>query len=58
MLPIAGALVQSASERLKPLMHNLVGVDIAALRKALAAEFADVWALACVPSFMCLRGLV
>lgn len=48
------AVVKSTCERLDLLMHDLVGANIASLRKSLSTDVAAVGSLASVASLMCL----
>lgn len=48
------AVVESASEGFDLLVYNLVGADIASLRKSLSTDVATVGSLSGVTSLMCL----
>jgi hypothetical protein len=52
---LLATIVQSAREGLDLLVNNLVGTNIATLRKGLAADVAAVWALSSMAPLMCLE---
>ena len=55
---LLAAVVETTAIRLCLIVDDLVGADVAALCEFLAANFALVWTLACVPSFVCLIFLL